>query len=266
MQDNEFNANGYLKTRDGHFIFCGINGINLFHPHRLHYNQTIPQVQITGLMVNNKRVKIDRLVPIELAADQNLLNFEFAALEFTNPSQNLYKYQLIGLDDKWVDLGYKNNIQFANLAPGHYTFRVRGSNNDGLWSQDAAELKFVINSPWYASWWAYLCYGLLLAFIIRSFYQYKINEKFKQQETNQLREMDEFKSRFFTNITHEFRTPLTVILGVSDQLAKEQKDQNQVKKIELIKRNGDNLLRLVNQILDLSKTGISNLATQLYPG
>lgn len=253
LQDNEFNANGYLKTRDGHFIFCGINGINLFHPHRLHYNQTIPQVQITGLMVNNKRVKIDRLVPIELAADQNLLNFEFAALEFTNPSQNLYKYQLIGLDDKWVDLGYKNNIQFANLAPGHYTFRVRGSNNDGLWSQDAAELKFVINSPWYASWWAYLCYVLLLAFIIKSFYQYKINEKFKQQETNQLREMDEFKSRFFTNITHEFRTPLTVILGVSDQLAKEQKDQNQAKKIELIKRNGDNLLRLVNQILDLSK-------------
>ena len=111
----------------------------------------------------------------------------------------------------------------------------------------------MINSPWYASWWAYLCYVLLLAYIIKSFYQYKINEKFKQQETNQLREMDEFKSRFFTNITHEFRTPLTVILGVSDQLAKEQKRPKPGKKIELIKRNGDNLLRLVNQILDLSK-------------
>ncbi|MBK8701235.1 MAG: response regulator [Saprospiraceae bacterium] len=253
LQDNEFNGNGYLKTRDGHFIFCGINGINLFHPEKLHFNDNLPQIQIVGLKVNNKSVKLDGSSSIELAADQNLLNFEFAALEFTNPSQNQYRYQLTGIDKSWVDLGYKNNIQFANLAPGDYTFRVLGSNNDGIWGLEPAELKFTINSPWYATWWAYLFYALMLAIIVRYLYTYKLRQDLKHQETEKLREMDDFKSRFFTNITHEFRTPLTVILGMSDQLARFQKDQHQIKNIELIKRNGENLLRLVNQILDLSK-------------
>ena len=253
LQDNEFNGNGHLKTRDGHLIFCGVNGINVFHPAKLHFNEILPQIQIVGLQVNNKKMNPVGKSSIELAADQNLLNFEFAALEFTNSSQNQYRYQLLGLDDKWVDLGFKNNIQFANLAPGHYTFKVAGSNNDGLWSKDVAELKFTIKSPWYASWWAYGLYLILAGLAIRTFYNYKIRERLKYQETAKLREIDEFKSRFFTNITHEFRTPLTVILGISGQMVKEQKDPVLGKKIELIKRNGDNLLRLVNQILDLSK-------------
>ena len=156
----------FLKTRDSHFIFDGINGINLFHPHQLHYNQTMPQCRLPGWWWITKS-KIDRLVPISLAADQNLLNFEFAALEFTNPSQNLYKYQLMASTTSGVDLGYKNNINLPIWRRGEYTFRVRGSNNDGLWSKDAAELKFVINSPWYASWWAYLCY----VFVTGLYYQ-----------------------------------------------------------------------------------------------
>ena len=262
LQANEFNAPGYLKTRDGHFIFAGVNGINMFHPDSLNFNEHLPLVQIVGLKVNNTETPFSGHVPLEFSHDQNLLNFEFAALEFTNPTKNQYRYQLLGVGKGWVDLGNKNNVQFANLAPGEYTFRVRGSNNDGQWSKDFAELRFRINSPWYATWWAYMFYAGMISLGLSYLYKYQLRQKLKLEETARLREMDEFKSKFFTNITHEFRTPLTLILGMSDQLAQNEKDNDSQKKIGLIKRNGENLLRLVNQILDLSKLESNALQLQ----
>lgn len=253
LQSNEFNAPGYLKTTDGRFLFAGVNGINMFLPDSLYFNEHLPQVQIVGLKVNNAETNFSGHAPLHFSHDQNLLNIEFAALEFTNPSQNQYRYQLLGADKHWVDLGNKNNVQFANLAPGDYTFRVMGSNNDGQWSKDYAELRFRINSPWYATMWAWLFYVGMISMGLSYLYKYQLNQKLKLKETARLREMDEFKSKFFTNITHEFRTPLTLILGMSDQLAQNEKDNDSQKKIGLIQRNGENLLRLVNQILDLSK-------------
>lgn len=253
LQSNEFNSSSYYKTRDGHMLFGGVNGVTVFHPDSLIFNSNIPTTSIVKLHVNNKIYNKPLNARISLSHDENLINIDFAALEYTNPSQNQYKYQLEGVDKTWVDLGYKNNVQFANLAPGTYTFKVMGSNNDGIWSTDATELQFTIRPPWWASWWAYLFYLAILAWVIKAFYHYSLTQKLEHQKSAKLREMDEFKNRFFTNITHEFRTPLTVILGMSEQLANEEKDQNRIKKIGLIKRNGDNLLRLINQILDLSK-------------
>lgn len=253
LQGNEFNSASYLKTHDGTLIFGGVNGINAFHPDSLHFNAHIPQTRIVGLKVNNQDFDISGKSSITLSHEQNLLNFDFAALEFTNPAQNQYRYQLAGVDKNWVALGTKNSIQFANLAPGTYTFKVQGSNNDGVWSEQPAELEFTIRPPWYASWWAYLGYLLLIGAGIWQYYQYLLRRRFSEQETLRLQELDDFKSRFFTNITHEFRTPLTVMLGMSDQLAKEEKDEQKRNRIGLIKRSGENLLRLVNQILDLAK-------------
>jgi len=234
-------------------IFGGVNGLTVFHPDSLRFNDHVPLIHIVGFQVNNKNYVISDKSSISLAHDQNLISFEFAALEFTNPEQNQYRYQLVGVDNEWVSLGNKNSVQFANLAPGTYNFKVDGSNNDGTWSSHPAELKFVIRPPWFASFWAYLVYIALSAGVVGLFYRFRFRQRLKLEETLRLKEMDEFKSRFFTNITHEFRTPLTVILGMSEQLVNDVKDQNQIKKIGLIKRNGDNLLRLVNQILDLSK-------------
>jgi signal transduction histidine kinase/CheY-like chemotaxis protein len=253
LQDNEFNSSSYLKTRDGTLIFGGIKGITVFHPDSLRFNEHLPQTHIVGLQVNNQPYDIWGKTSITLAHTQNLLTFEFAALEFSNPARNQYRYQLVGVDKSWVALGNKNSIQFANLAPGDYTFKVQGSNNDGVWSEQTAELRFTIRPPWWASWWAWLMYLGIIAAGIWQYYQYLLRRRFSEQEKLRLKELDDFKSRFFTNITHEFRTPLTVMLGMSDQLAKEEKDEPWRHKIGLIKRSGENLLRLVNQILDLAK-------------
>jgi len=266
LQDNEFNSSSYLKTKDGTMIFGGVKGLTVFHPDSLHFNQNIPKIEIVGLKVNNEKFDFSGKSSINLSHHQNLINFDFAALEFTNPIQNQYRYQLIGIDKDWVTIGSKNSIQFANLAPGNYTFKVLGSNNDGIWSEKPAVLSFTIRPPWYGSWWAYGFYIVLLAFGVRQFYFYKLSQRLEHQEKLRLQEMDEFKNRFFTNITHEFRTPLTVMLGSSEQLIKEEKDEIKNKKLSLIKRSGENLLRLINQILDLTKLESNTLTIHYIQG
>jgi signal transduction histidine kinase/DNA-binding response OmpR family regulator len=266
LQDNEFNSSSYLKTSDGTMIFGGVKGLTVFHPDSLKFNEHVPQIHIVGVMVNNQKYDLDGKSSMSLSYDQNLLNFDFAALEFTNPTQNQYRYQLIGVDKEWVTLGNKNSIQFANLAPGNYTFKVLGSNNDGIWSDQPATIKFTIRPPWYSSWWAYGFYIVLLAFGVRQFYFYKLSQRLEHQEKIRLQEMDEFKNRFFTNITHEFRTPLTVMLGSSEQLIKEEPDEIKSSKLSLIKRSGENLLRLINQILDLTKLESNTLPIHYIQG
>jgi len=266
LQSNEFNSSSYLKLRGGWMLFGGVLGRTVFHPDSLQFNKNLPQVHIVGLQVNNQPFDFSGKSSITLSHDQNLLTFDFAALEFTKPAQNQYRYQLVGIDEDWVALGNKNSIQIANLAPGDYTFRVQGSNNDGIWSERPAELQFTIRPPWWASWWAWLIYLGIIAAGIWQYYQYLLRRRFSEQEKLRLQELDDFKSRFFTNITHEFRTPLTVMLGMSEQLAKEEKDEPKRNKLGLIKRSGENLLRLVNQILDLAKLESNTLKMNYIQG
>ncbi|MEY3241868.1 MAG: hypothetical protein RIR11_3307 [Bacteroidota bacterium] len=266
LQDNEFNSSSYLKTRNGTLIFGGVKGLTVFHPDSLRFNPFVPQTRIVGLYVNNQTYDISGQSSITLTHNQNLLTFDFAALEFTNPAQNLYRYQLVGVDKDWVTLGNKNNIQFANLAPGTYTFKVLGSNNAGVWSAQPAELQFTIRPPWWASWWAWLLYLGILAAGAWQYYQYLLNRRLSEQEKLRLKELDDFKTQFFTNITHEFRTPLTVMLGMSEQLAKDETDDPKRSKLGLIKRSGENLLRLINQILDLAKLESNTLKMNYIQG
>ncbi|MBK8428253.1 MAG: response regulator [Lewinellaceae bacterium] len=266
LQDNEFNSSSYLKTHNGTLIFGGVKGLTAFHPDSLRFNPFIPQTRIVGLHVNNHLYDISGQSSITLTHDQNLLTFDFAALEFTNPAQNLYRYQLVGVDKDWIALGNKNNIQFANLAPGTYTFKVMGSNNAGVWSEQPAELRFTIRPPWWASWWAWLLYLVILVAGAWRYYQYLLNRRLSEQEKLRLKELDDFKTRFFTNITHEFRTPLTVMLGMSEQLAKDETDDPRRNKLGLIKRSGENLLRLINHILDLAKLESNTLKMNYIQG
>jgi len=273
LQGNEFNQSSYLKMKDGTLIFGGVNGLTVFHPDSLRFNEFVPQTRIVQVTVNNIPLDAAEQNVIKLAHDQNFLRFEFAALEFSNPDQNRYRYQLIchntfqaDTEMPWQDLGEKHSVQFANLQPGDYTFRVLGSHNDGVWSQTPDEFRFVIRPPWWAGWWALLLYLVAIAALVVLFYRYQLRRRLEYQETRRLRELDNFKSRFFTNITHEFRTPLTVILGVSEQWLKDEPDAPKRSKIELIKRNGENLLRLINQIMDLAKLESSSLKINYVHG
>ncbi|HRK28807.1 MAG TPA: ATP-binding protein [Chitinophagales bacterium] len=288
----EFNKASYLKTQSGHLLFGGVNGVAYFHPDSLQFNRRPPVVHITRLYVNNQLAQIQLpkqlttgnnpsqtvLLPADIAYtqnitlqhDQNLLTIEFAALDFTNPNQNQYRYQLVGLNPNWVELNNKNTIQFANLKPGNYTFNVLGSNNDGTWAEQPATLHIRILPPWWLTNWAYLFYLLFTTLAIYTGYRYQLRRQWERQENHRLKELDDFKNRFFTNITHEFRTPLTVILGAGEELAvdlnKTMQPPTVTSKLNLIQRSGENLLRLINQLLDLSKLESGNLQLQWVQG
>ncbi len=293
LQSNEFNQSSYLRTRSGHLIFGGVNGLTVFYPDSLQFNEYQPTTAITRVWVNNELASYragarqKKSAPLleatnqgqlylNLTHRQNLLSVEFAALEYSNPAQNHYRYQLIrnnsfgqGETSAWVDLGSNNSVQLANLRPGHYQFRVLGSNNDGTWSNQPALLSFTIRPPWWATWWAYLAYILLTAWAVGLVYRIQLRQRLQVQEAFRLKELDQFKNRFFVNITHEFRTPLTVILGLSKQLKTSKTPlsaQESTHKIDLIQRNGENLLRLINQLLDLAKLESGNLKLNYIQG
>ncbi|MCB9036596.1 MAG: response regulator [Lewinellaceae bacterium] len=287
LQDNEFNSTSYLKMKDGTLIFGGVRGLTVFHPDSLRFNEHVPQTHIVGLKVNNQPIagftRFGGPKPFQQAKakivfsySENLITFEFAALEFTNPARNRYRYQLIrhrtlgnGSGEKWVELGPENSVQFAGLQPGSYTFRVLGSNNDPDgrqgWSEQPAELSFVIRPPWWATWWAYLSYAIAVILALIAIRNYELRRKLAATEARRLRELDDFKNRFFTNITHEFRTPLTVVLGTAEQV-EPAVDEKLKPKLRLIRRNGQNLLRLINQILDLAKLESNTLKINYVQG
>ncbi|HRK82626.1 MAG TPA: triple tyrosine motif-containing protein, partial [Saprospiraceae bacterium] len=181
-----------------------------------------------------------------------LISFEFAALSFSKPQKNQYAYQLHGFNEDWMFMENNRDITFTNLAPGQYTLRVKGSNGDGYWNKKPAELHITILPPWYWAWWSKSLYLLLLAGLLYAFYRFQLKRRLAQAETLRLRELDGVKTRLYTNITHEFRTPLTVILGMADKI--EQAPRQWLGEgVNTIRRNGRNLLRLVNQMLDLAR-------------
>lgn len=264
LQSNEFNQGSFLKMRDGTLMFGGVNGLSVFHPDSLHFRNNPPQTRIVSVWINGERRLLHDNQPLPLSHDQNSLIFEFAALDLTHPAQNQYRYQLLHssrwsrpVSDVWMELSTRNSVQLANLHPGNYVLRVLGSNNEGIWSQQPAEVQITVRPPWWATTWAYALYVLLTGLAVLAYFRFRLQRRLAEQEALRLRELDDFKSRFFTNITHEFRTPLTVILGVAERVLGDPVAQSHPvaigQPLALIQRNGQNLLRLINQILDLAK-------------
>jgi signal transduction histidine kinase/AraC-like DNA-binding protein/ligand-binding sensor domain-containing protein len=278
LQENEFNTYAHGVSPTGEIIFGGINGFTMFNPADIAVNERMPAVKITNLKINGKAISprsSDGLLAtdiyfvqrITLRHHQNSLQFSFATDDYTNPARNQFAFYLEGAEPEWAHRGFEHTAQYLNLRPGRYTFFVKAANSDGVWNEKPVALLVIIRPPWHLSVWAYGLYALLLACTIFLLYRIQIKRKLERAEALRLKEIDEFKTRFFTNISHEFRTPLTVILGTSEQLAvggerlavsggelevvfPKSKFQQQ---IGLIKRSGENLLRLVNQILDLAK-------------
>lgn len=274
LQDDEFNISAFASSPNGLMAFGGVNGVTVFDPAEIEEVTSNAPVRLTGLKINNQPVDyfqqgspLDRPLHqtdhIELDYNQNLITLEFALLDFRNPAQNRFRYRLKGVDPDWVEAGTNHAANYAHLRPGDYTFEVQGNFADGLWSGPAT-LYISVAPPWWATWWAYAGYAMAFGLAAYTFYRFRLRQKLEHQEALRLKELDEFKNRFFTNITHEFRTPLTVILGMADQLRTEGKAQNSP--VTLIRRNGENLLRLINQLLDLSKLESNKLQLHYVQG
>lgn len=297
LQSDEFNTWAYARNDDGSLMFGGVNGLNIFKPDAFSDNPIVPRTLITALKVNNHAVSpgdstgllsqaIEFTRQLRLPFRKNSISIEFAALEFTAPQKNRFRYFLEGAEEAWIHEGSENSAQYLNLAPGSYTFRVKGSNNDGVWSESPASLQIVVMPPWYRTWWAYLVYAALVAGLGFAYFRFRLRQLQLQQkltlehkEADRIRELDQFKTRLYTNITHEFRTPLTVILGTGEHLEKlapgdrfEDLDaanrfaQDLKSKLAFIRKNGNHLLDLITQLLDLAKVENNQLKVNAVQG
>jgi signal transduction histidine kinase/DNA-binding response OmpR family regulator/streptogramin lyase len=258
---------------NNHVFFGSLNGVVYFNPDQICSDKRPFPVYITGLKVMDKSRPLTDSTLV-LKHNENFLSFEFSALTYVLPEQNQYAYQLVGVDKQWVRNVNQRYVTYPNLAPGDYTFRVKAANSDGIWNRKEAAIHFVIQPPWWATWWAYGLYVLFLvsglAGYIR-FYTNRIRQKqemeLSQREAKQLKMLDEMKSRFFSNITHEFRTPLSLILGPVESLLNEDKfDQSTRQKLGLVQRNADKLLHLISQLLDFSKLEAGGMGISLMRG
>jgi signal transduction histidine kinase/ligand-binding sensor domain-containing protein/DNA-binding response OmpR family regulator len=273
-----------VQCRDSTIYIGGMNGIGYFNPEKLIENMHNPplfltDIQLNGLSLPLKGSSGDTLPfksPLEQSISftksikleywQNEIILRFSVLNYTAHESSKFKYQLIGYDKDWKETDASQPFAgYTNLSSGTYTFRVLASNNDGVWNTEGANLEIVIRPPWWLTWWAYLFYTVSMSGSAFLFYRFQLNRRLEKAEAERLKELDAVKTRLYTNITHEFRTPLTVILGMAQQVLDKPKEHLQ-DGLKMIIRNGQNLLNLVNQMLDLNKLESGKLSLHYQQG
>ena len=195
-----------------------------------------------------------------LSYADDVVTFEFAALDYSAPEKNQHAYKLENFNKDWIYSGSLRSATYTHLPPGEYVFRVKGSNNDGVWNEKGIALTLIITPPWWSTWWAYILYGLLFVSGLYVIRRYELNRlklknqlKLEKVEIDTLRNLDNLKSHFFANISHEFRTPLTLILGQVESVMSSNIETKEKGKLQVANRNARRLLSLINQLLDLSK-------------
>ncbi|MDR7209558.1 two-component regulator propeller domain-containing protein [Flavobacterium piscis] len=266
LQSNQFNYNAALKLSTGEIIFGGIKGFNIIDTEMNSQIHDFPKLIITSIKVNNKvfdhsglaSFGIDKL---KLPYDESMLNIDFAALEYSLPEKISYAYFLDGWDSQWH---YVDNIRSANysrLTEGDYVLKIKSTNAEGVWNTKTISLPITILPPWYRSGWAYLSYALFIAFIIYLVDKYqrqqahlKYEVKLSQDLAKQEKELNEKKLTFFTNISHEFRSPLTMIINPLKDIIYGTDQQIDPGAIEMVYSNSRRLLSLVDQLLLFRKT------------
>jgi signal transduction histidine kinase/ligand-binding sensor domain-containing protein/AraC-like DNA-binding protein len=293
-----------FQNSDGEIFFGSTNGYFSFHPDSIKDDPVPPKVVISSISLFNRPEEtlnydgfISEIKEINLPYNYNDLRFDFAALHFGEPSKNKYKYILENFDKDWVDAGTQRNATYTNLSPGEYTFRVIACNRDGIWNEEGASLKLIISPPFWATWWAYTFYVIFFGSVLYGIRRYEMNRvnlknrvKLDEVKLKEKEETDRMKSRFFANISHEFRTPLTLILGPIQKWRERSESINSPafqggdkethntpeglqslptelhKDLTMTERNARHLLSLVNQLLDLSKLEAGKLSLQVSKG
>ncbi|MGQ1945746.1 hybrid sensor histidine kinase/response regulator transcription factor [Geofilum sp. OHC36d9] len=279
--NNKFNPNSAICSNDV-FYFGGTNGFIRFQPENITKNLTPPTTIITELYVNNELVipgektkilddVIEKTRYLKLNYTQNSIGFRFVTNNYIDPSKNRFKYRLIGFNDDWINIEYNETATFTKIPPGDYTFEVKAANNDGVWNKNSTKIFIEIIPPYWLRWYAYVTYILAFLIILYFIRKQSIKQQILKSEIELERinrknkeKLHQLKLQFFTNISHEFRTPLTLIQGPVNHLLKnEAQPEESYKQLQLIKNNTDRLLRLINQFLDFRKVNSEKL--QLNP-
>ncbi len=267
------------------YIYMGGDGCYIrYHSDAILLNEDKSPTVITSFSLWNKEVRpgdrIDKRVilprsilysdRLRLRHNENSFRFYFSLLNFAS-SDNKYAYRLEGYDKEWqMTGGMQNYATYSNLSPGRYLFKVKGCNSDGIWSDRTARIEVHILPPWWLSWWAYAIYTALIIAVVVIAYNLTLTKmkllselRLEKLERMKTEELNQVKMRFFTNVSHEFKTPLSLILGPIESLGEQIQDKRQLEQLALMRQNGERLLRLIDQIMDLRK--FDNGKMQLNP-
>lgn len=286
LLSNDFNFGSVLKDSSGTLYFGNFKGIDYFNPREISKNSNTPSLHLTNFKLFNEKVLpqtedsplkkvISETKSIELSHTQSVFTIEYTGLSYTRPEKNNYAYYLEGYETSWNYVGQKRSATYTNLDQGTYIFKVKASNNDGIWNETPLELEIIILPPWWKTNWAIIAY--ILIFILCAFVLNKImtkrsreKEQLKNERLQQIQndELNKNKLQFFTNISHEFRTPLTLILNpIKDIL-----NDNEVNipysiknKLSIIYKNTDRLYRLINEIMDIRKLEHNKMQLRVQP-
>lgn len=266
LPGNKFNINAYCKDHNSRIFFGGYNGLVSFLPRNIETNRFISPLRFTALRLFNKVVMagdetnllkstITTSQKISFGNSQNVFTIDFAILNYIKPRKNRYAYKLDDFDKQW---NYTQNTSatYTNLPPGNYTFLLKAANNDGVWGNETASITIKVKPPIWGTWWAYTLYILLAAavlfFVTRFIY---LRALFKKEY-----ELQQLKLNFFTNISHEIRTHLTLILAPVEKLSFINKDNSKATEmLKHIKTNATRLLELVVELMDFRKAETNNL-------
>jgi len=282
LQSNEFSEHTCFKSETGELYFGGINGITSFFPKEIKESSIQPQITITDFYIYNERIDTQTKVhgrtildnpifltkKLRLKPIENNIRFDFSSMIFTSPHKIKYAYQLVGYDEKWnISDANNRSATYTNLPFGDYIFRVKATNGDGIWNEKFKEIQIKIETPFYLTWIAFVTYFLLFGLIIFYFSLYSIIRITKKKqivldaEHNQrLHELDLLRTRFFINISHDLRTPLTLITGPIEQILKGIDYSSEAKKqLVMVYRNAQKLKYLIEQLLDFRKTEVGKL-------
>ncbi len=285
LQGREFNDNAALKTHSGELVVGGPYGFNIIDPAALKANAVKPLVALTGFQIFNEPIEVGAAInnrvilpesisdikEIELRYNENIFSLEFAALDFAHSSRGKYAYKLEGFNDDWLYTNSTNRrATYTNLDPGTYYFKVKASSNNGEWSSEERVLKIMILPPFWKTPLAVVLYAIVIFGVLllaRRFVVERTRMRFQveaqRREAERMHAIDAMKTKFFTNVSHEFRTPLSLILSPLDRIIKNTHDSDQKKQLQLVQRNAKRLLNLVNQLLDFRKMEVQ--AFQLHP-
>lgn len=296
LQSNQFSFNAGLKLSSGEFLFGGINGFNLFYPESIKETVSNTKILLSDLSVNNEPIATkpnlisewteeNQIKEIRLPYDQTTLSIEFVALDYSGADKINYAYFLDGWDDQWSNVGQNRKVNYPHLSEGTYIFKVKTSNFQDELSKAETLIRIIVLPPWYRTWWAYLLYLIIGGSLISNYVRYskyqerlKYKVKIAELEIEKEKEIAEKQSSMFTYISHEFRTPLALIINPLKKVIKKEDVQNDSSKgdLQIAYRNARRLLSLVDQlllfrkaendadVLRLSEINMNHLCQEVY--
>lgn len=267
---NDFNLLSSLRLSNNLIFMGSTSGLNYFSPDKIVQSKYKPPIVFTDFQIFNKSVNIETNAAltknifntdeITLSHTENVFSFEFSALDYNSTSSIRYLYQMEGFDKEWIDGGSRRFVTYTNLNPGRYTFKVRSTNSDGVWCDNVKSIAITITPPWWQTGWAILLYFVVFVAGVWGIIKFQSNRarlqhelKTREFESYHLKEVEQMKSRFFANLSHEFRTPLLLIKGPLESLLSGKIKDNISGYYKMLLRNTEKLQQLIDQLLELSQ-------------